>query len=367
MMKRSTESNFTRVVVADDSPFICRLLTQYLESDPLVKVVATVQNGKDALEAVRDLKPDVLTLDLNMPVLNGFGALKKIMVEYPTSVVLISGVSKKASQMTKYGLDLGAVDYILKYIPGETLPPDCLQSEIISKVKAAAMVKAIKPNLSAYMDLGNTTLTDKKPTFPGSDTVRASAEDRELSNLIVIGASTGGPLAIKGLLLFLSSDFFFPIVIVQHMPERFTAILANQLNQQFSFCVREASHGEYLAPGIILVAPGGRHLLICPDRSVNLTMTPAVNGYRPSIDVAMESAARVYGLHATGILLSGMGTDGTNGLAAIKRKNGVTYAQSKETCVIDVMPCAAVKEGVVQQVGSPADIAHWLNEGFKRN
>ena len=366
-MTGNTISNFTRVVVADDSPFICRLLTQYLESDPLVKVVATVQNGEDALEAVRDLKPDVLTLDLNMPVLNGFGALKKIMVEYPTSVVLISGVSKKAVQMTKYGLELGAVDYILKYIPGKTVPPDWLQSEIISKVKAAAMVKAIKPNLSAYTDSGNTAIIDKKPTSPGPDTVRVSAANRELSNLIVIGASTGGPLAIKELLLFLSSEFFFPIVIVQHMPERFTAILANQLNQQFSFCIREASHGEYLAPGVILVAPGGRHLFVCPDRSVNFSMKPAVNGYRPSIDVTMESAARVYGLHATGILLSGMGTDGIKGLAAIKQKNGVTYAQSKETCVIDVMPCMAVKEGVVQQVGSPADIAHWLNEGFNRN
>lgn len=366
-MKRRPISDFTRVVVADDSPSVCRLLTQYLESDPLVKVVATVQNGKDALEAVRDLKPDVLTLDLNMPVLNGFGALKKIMVEYPTSVVLISGVSKEAAQMTRYGLELGAVDYILKYIPGKTIPADYLQKEIISKVKAAAKVKAIRPNLSAYTDSNNTAVADKKPVSPSPDTVRVSAENRELSNLIVIGASTGGPLAIKELLFFLSSDFFFPIVIVQHMPKRFTAILANQLDQQFSFCVREASHGESLAPGVILVAPGGRHLLICPDRSVNLTMRSPVNGYRPSIDVTMESAAMVYGFHATGILLSGMGTDGIKGLAAIRQNNGVTYAQSKETCVIDVMPCTAVQKGIVQHVGSPADIAHWLNEEIKRN
>ena len=366
-MKASRISDFTRVVVADDSPFVCRLLTQYLESDPFVKVVATVQNGKDALEAVRDLKPDVLTLDLNMPVSNGFEALKKIMVEYPTSVVLISGVSKKAARITKYCLELGAVDYILKYVPGKTVPPDCLQSEIVSKVKAAAMVKAIRPNLSAYKGSGDKTIPDKKPVSPNSDTARFSASSLELSNLIVIGASTGGPLAIKELLLFLSSDFFFPIVIVQHMPDRFTAILANQLNQQFSFCVREAFHGEYLSPGVILVAPGDRHLLICPDRSIQLNMKPAVNGYRPSIDVTMESAARVYGLRTTGILLSGMGTDGVEGLAAIKQNNGATYAQSKETCVIDVMPCTAIKKGVVQQVGSPADIAHWLNEGVSCN
>jgi two-component system, chemotaxis family, protein-glutamate methylesterase/glutaminase len=366
-MKRSTISDFTRVVVADDSPFICRLLTHYLESDPSIKVVTIVQNGKDALKAVRELKPDVLTLDLNMPVLNGFGALKKIMVEYPTSVILISGVSKKAAHMTRYGLELGAVDYILKYIPGKAIPPDCLRSEIIAKVKAAAMVKAIIPNPSVYPDPVNKPITDKKLAVLGPDTARVSAANRELSHLIVIGASTGGPLAIKELLLFLSSDFFFPIVIVQHMPDRFTAILANQLNQQFPFCVREASQGEYLAPGVILVAPGNRHLLICPDRSINLTMKPAVNGYRPSIDVTMESAARVYGLHVTGILLSGMGTDGAKGLAAIKQNYGATYAQSKETCAIDVMPYTAIKKGVVQQVGSPADIARWLNEGFKRH
>jgi two-component system chemotaxis response regulator CheB len=366
-MKENTIFNFTRVVVADDSPFICRLLTEYLESDPLVKVVATVQNGKEALEAVRDLKPDVLTLDLDMPILNGFGALKKIMVEYPTSVVLISGVSKKAAQMTRYGLELGAVDYILKYIPGRTVSPDWLQREIISKVKAAAMVKAIKPNLSVYKDLGKTTITDKKTTSPMPDAVRVSVDDRELSHLIVIGGSTGGPLALKEMLFFLSIDFFIPIVIVQHIPERFSAILADQLNQQFSFCVREASHGEYLTPGVIFVAPGGKHLLICPDRRVDLNLEPAVNGYRPSIDVTMESAAQVYGLNATGILLSGMGADGIKGLAAIKQNNGTTYAQSKETCVIDVMPCMAVQKGVVQKVGSPADIAHWLNEGFERN
>ena len=363
----STISGFTRVVVADDSPFICRLLTQYLESDPLVKVVATVQNGKDALEAVRDLKPDVLTLDLNMPVLNGFGALKKIMVEYPTSVVLISGVSKKAARITKYCLELGAVDYILKYVPEKSVPPDCLQREIVSKVKAAAMVKAIRPNLSAYKTSNNKTMPDKKPAPPNSCAAKASASNRKHSELIVIGASTGGPLAIKELLLFLSSDFFLPIVIVQHMPDRFTEILANQLNQQFSFCVREALQGEYLSPGVILVAPGGRHLVICPDRRIHLDMKPAVNGYRPSIDVTMESAAQVYGLHATGILLSGMGTDGVKGLTAIKQNNGATYAQSKETCVIDVMPFTALKKGVAQQVGSPADIARWLNEGCKRN
>ena len=366
-MTRSIISEFTRVVVADDSPFICRLLTQYLESDPLVKVVMTVQNGRDALNAVRDLKPDVLTLDLNMPILNGFGALKKIMFEYPISVVLISGISKKAAQMTKYGLELGAVDYILKYIPGKTVPPDCLRSEIIAKVKAASMVKAIRPNLSAYTKSYNKPLSEQKPAVLGPDTTRISAARCKLSHLIVIGASTGGPLAIKELLLFLNSDFFFPIVIVQHMPDRFTAILAYHLNQQFSFCVREAFQGEYLAPGVILIAPGNRHLIICPDRSINLSMKPAVNGYRPSIDVTMESAARVYDLHVTGILLSGMGTDGAKGLAAIKQNYGTTYAQSRESCVIDVMPYTAIKKGVVQQVGSPADIARWLNEEFERN
>jgi two-component system chemotaxis response regulator CheB len=289
------------------------------------------------------------------------------MVEYPTSVVLISGVSKKAAQMTEYGLELGAVDYILKYIPGKTVQPDFLRKEIIAKVKAASLVKAIRPNLSAYKKPRNKPIIDKKPWVLGPDAARVSAANRELSHLIVIGASTGGPLAIKELLLFLSTDFFFPIVIVQHMPERFTTILANHLNQQFSFCVREASQGEYLAPGVILVAPGNRHLIICSDYSINLTMKPAVNGYRPSIDVTMRSAARVYGLQVTGILLSGMGTDGAEGLAAIKQNYGVTYAQSKETCVIDVMPYTAIKKGVVQQVGSPADIARWLNEEFERN
>ena len=149
------------------------------------------------------------------------------------------------------------------------------------------------------------------------------------------------------------------------MPEMFTTILANQLNQLFSFSVKEAAQGDRLGPGVIWVAPGNRHLLICPDRRINITITPAVNGYRPSIDVTMQSAAQIFGRYATGILLSGMGTDGTKGMEAIKQNCGTTYAQSKETCVIDTMPYTATQKGVVQHVGSPTDIAHWLTNEFK--
>ena len=366
-MKTNNITESIRVVVADDSPAICRLLRQYLESDPAVKVVKTVQNGKNAMKAVQDLRPDVLTLDLNMPVLNGFETLKHIMAEHPIAVVLISGVSKEAAQITQHGLELGAVDFILKYEPGLTISPDSLRREIIAKVKAAAKVKLIRP-IASHDELVN----NERPLDFNRPSIRMpehpSAEwANNISGLVVIGASAGGPVALKDLLSSLRIDFSFPLVIVQHMPEGFTAVLASQFNRQFSFPVREAVHGDYLSPGTVMIAPGNRHFLICSDGATQTSLTPAVNGHRPSIDVTMQSAAQIFGSYTTGVLLSGMGIDGIQGLLAIKQKCGTTFAQSRETCVIDTMPYTAIKKGIVQRVGSPTDIAHWLTEGLPQN
>jgi len=356
--KKNIVSNSIHVVVADDSLFICRLLTQYLESEPTIKVIKTVQNGKAAMDAIRKHKPDVLTLDLTMPVLNGLEALKRIMAECPTAVLLISGISKQAARMTKAGLSLGAVDFILKYSPGKTISPDTLRREIIAKVKAAARVKLIRsiPTIGSRLEI------HKRAIFPSAARSRYAVY-RGISRLVVIGASTGGPLALKDLLSSLKEDFSFSIVIVQHMPKGFTAILAEQFDRLFSFPVSEARNREYLSSGTVLVAPADRHLLINSNGIVRITMTAEVNGHRPSIDVAMQSAAQTFGSDTAGVLLSGMGIDGIQGLTAIKHNCGATFAQSKETCVIDTMPYGAIKQGIVERVGSPAEIGGWLTEG----
>ncbi len=349
-----------RVVVADDSPFICRLLKKYLESDPDISVIEMAHNGKEAIDYVKSLRPDVLTLDLNMPVLNGLDALKEIMTQCPTSVVLITGVSKEAAQMTEQGISLGAVDFIFKYSPNSAISPESLRREIVAKVKAASRIKVIRSIPSMH-------LRGKQRTQETVNIQETASGD--MDSIVVIGASTGGPLALKDLLSSIAKankTFNFILVIVQHMPEKFTGILADQFDRIFPFSVREARDGEALTPGTVLIAPGDRHLLILPDKTVKIIMTQEIKGCRPSIDVAMQSAAQAFGSHTTGVILSGMGDDGTKGLLAVKNNCGITYAQSKDTCVVDSMPFSAIEKQIVQWVGSPSDIGRWLIEGGSR-
>jgi len=356
-------SESVRVIVADDSPFICRLLTQYLESDPAIRVIGTACNGKEAVESVKSYQPDVITLDLNMPVLSGLDALRCIMAECPTPAVLISGVSKEAAHKTNTGLSLGAVDFIFKYSSESAIPPDILRREIIAKVRAAARIKVIRniPSLKSRDTDGEALsigIGNSKFGFQGTSGF-------SFSQVAVIGASMGGPLALKELLSFLGkSEKFkaepFPLVIVQHIPENFTRILAEQLNRLFPFPVREAKEGDILKPGTVLIAPGDHHLIISSGGRICLSMAPEINGYRPSIDAAMQSAAHAFGSYATGVILSGMGNDGVQGLSAIRNNYGNTYAQSSETCVAASMPASAIRKRIVNRTGSPSRIALWL-------
>jgi len=310
MHSQFTES--IRVVVADDSPFVCRLLKKYLESDPGISVIEMAHNGKEAIDYVKSLKPDVLTLDLNMPVLNGLDALKGIMAQCPTSVVLITGVSKKAAQMTEQGISLGAVDFIFKYSPNSAISPEALRREIVAKVKAASRVKVIRTIPSMRMCDGKqrnhgTGQITKTAYFQGTVKIQETVS-WDMDSIVVIGASTGGPLALKDLLSSIvkaNKTFNFALVIVQHMPEKFTGILANQFDRLFPFSVREARDSEALTPGTVLIAPGDRHLLILPDKTVKITMTQEIKGCRPSIDVALQSAAQAFGSNTTGVILSG--------------------------------------------------------------
>ena len=349
-------SESIRVLVADDSSSICRLLTHFLESDASIEVVKTVHNGKAAVEMVKEIQPDVLTLDLDMPVQDGLEALRRIMAERPTPVVLISGVGKQAAQKTCEGLSLGAVDFLLKYSPGVTISPESFRRDIIAKVKAAAQVRVIRsiPTMQARAAwiADSISLKSSQPKSEAYPTI---------SGVVIVGASTGGPLALKALLGSLPNHFPFALIIVQHMPEGFTSTLAAQFDRLFPFPVMEACQGELLSPGKVLLAPGDCHLVICSDGSVLITRAEKINDVRPSIDVTMQSAAQIFGKRVTGVVLSGMGSDGTQGLLTIKRHGGTTYAQSIETCVIQSMPETAIEKGVVRRVGTPAEIGSWLS------
>jgi two-component system chemotaxis response regulator CheB len=348
-----------RVLVVDDSPFICRLITSYLQSAPDLEVVGTALNGARAVELVKHLAPDVITLDLEMPGMRGLDVLRCVMRETPTPVIIISGVSREAAATTLQALGLGAVDFVLKYTPGANTDPATLRHEIIATVRAASRIKVIR-------SLGHAA-SSPDPAEPPNEAAAPILPHVLPGGVIVIGASTGGPAALRELLGGLPPDFPAAVVIVQHLPASFTGVLAAQLNRQAPLAVKEAVDGDQLRPGQVLIAPGDYHLLVHAQGEVILNRGPEIRGHRPSIDVTMQSVARAYGAQAQGILLTGMGDDGVQGLVAIRAKGGRTCVQDAASCVVSGMPDRAIEQNVVNHVAPPARIAQILQTAYRPN
>ena len=335
-----------RVLIADDSPSVRRLLASYVAGTDDLQVAATVGDGYSAVQEVERLRPDVLTLDVDMPEVDGLVALQHIMTHCPTPTVMISGLGGRAAERTLEALDIGAVDFVLKYTT-QARRPEALKKEILAKIRAAAGVRTVR-NLQATSrtssDLSPAALVEVETTEPG---------------VVVLGASTGGPVALRQLLAALPADFPRPIVVVQHIPDSFTPVLARQLNRNTPLSVQAAEDGAPLRPGEVLVAPGDVHLKFVDGR-VHYDDGPAVLGHRPAIDVTMHSAARTFGHRACGVLLTGMGTDGVEGLLAIRRAGGDTLAQDESSSIVWGMPQRAYEEGSVDLLASPEGIARHL-------
>jgi two-component system, chemotaxis family, protein-glutamate methylesterase/glutaminase len=345
-----------RVVVADDSPFTCQLLATYLQSSPEFLVVGVAQDGAQVINLIRELGPDLVTLDLNMPGMSGMEALDVIMSECPLPVVVVSGVSRQAAELTLRALDHGAVDFIFKYLPGVDTDPIALREEIISKARVAAQIKVVR-SIHSHRELPQ---NEDQPPPSLAERAEKTVGPFFQGNVIVIGASTGGPVALRTLVCSLPDDFQDAVVIVQHMPPEFTRVFAAHLEQQARLKVKEAQSGDPLRPGAVLVAPGGYHLLFSPDGRVELNQGVEIAGHRPSIDVTMQSAAQVFGAHTRGIVLTGMGEDGSLGLLTIRSKGGKTFAQDEQSSIVYGMPQRAIKKGLVDYVAPPAEIARLL-------
>ena len=358
-------SEAIRVLVVDDSPFVCRLLANQLQAASGIEVVGTALSGQRALEMVRELRPSVTTLDLGMPGMSGLQTLECIMRDCPTPVILVSGVSREAAAVTMQALEMGAVDFVLKYTPGINTDPVALREEIIAKVRVASRVRLKRP-------LHNRVRQERTPRNNGKLVMTTLGETSEeerlftdriapsLSGVVVVGASTGGPLALCELLGNLPAEFPCAIIIVQHMPATFTRVLAAQLDRLVPMNVKEAEKGERLRAGVVYVAPGDFHMLVRPDLRVELVQGPKIGGHRPSIDVTMQSVAQVFGSRTQGIVLTGMGSDGALGLCAIRRRGGQTFSQDAATCVINSMPQRAIDKGAVDHIASPTEIARIL-------
>jgi two-component system, chemotaxis family, protein-glutamate methylesterase/glutaminase len=342
-----------RVVVADVSNFVGKLIMRYLE-EAGIEVVAIRHDGAGTLQAVRELKPDVLTLGLELKDQSGLEVLRDVMHELPTPVVMISGVSGRAAAATLTALEAGAVDFVLKFSPDASIDPEELRLEIISKVIAAAKVRVVRSVVRTFD-------TQEVPSWTVALSIKKRAGDslraRLPGGLVVVGASTGGPVALRQLVTGMPEQFPGAMIIVQHIPASFTGVLAAQLDRLSPLDVREAAAGDRLDPGTVWVAPGDAHLLVNANLQMELSDGPPIKGHRPSIDVTMQSAALALGSAAQGVLLSGMGDDGVDGLLALHSRGALTYAQDPDSCVIDGMPRRAIERGVVGSVGLPEKIA----------
>jgi two-component system chemotaxis response regulator CheB len=328
-----------RVLVVDDSPLVRRAIGSLLDADPGVSVVGTAVDGLDALAKVRDLRPDVVTLDVLMPRLDGLKVLACLMRERPARVLMLSSLTQEGADETLQALDLGAVDFIDKMALLATADTVAAGQELLSKIHTAAAVDPSRLGRRESVHGGAAAATPL---------LRPAGAD-----VVVVGASTGGPPALQALIPALPADLAAGVVVVQHIPAGFTRPLAGRLDAASALSVREAEQGDRVRPGEVLVAPGGRHLTFA-NRSgelvVVLDFEPSDTQHRPSVDVTMQSAAAVWGRRSAGVLLTGMGADGAWGMWAIRARGGWTLAQSEESCVVYGMPRAAVELGAASEV-----------------
>ncbi len=325
-----------RALIADDSAFMRKVISDMLSSDDEIEIVGTAQDGEEALRKVKELSPDVVTLDIEMPRMDGLTSLAYIMVEHPVPVVMLSAMNKREADVVIKSLKYGAVDFIPKPSGVISLDIEDIKGEILAKVKMAARTRVKRAKLLL-----------PRPRF-----VQPSVRSRGRKEVAVIGASTGGPQALTYVLSHLPGSIPLRFLVVQHMPSTFTASLAEHLSWQCSLEVKEAEDGETIRPGLVLIAPGDYHMIVkgSDEEKVRLIQTPKVHGVRPSVDVTMKSAAEVYGRKVLGVILTGMGEDGTQGAKVIKERGGEIIAEDKSSCVVFGMPRAAIDSGYVDKV-----------------
>jgi len=346
-----------RALVVDDSALMRQTLTRILDAAADVEVIATASNGLDALSKIEALRPDVVTMDVQMPRLDGLAALDLLMQRFPVPVVMLSSLTDAGTEAAVRALALGAVDYVAKPSPKTGLGISSIAEELIEKVKRAARAQVRKRPSIARPAVAR--------DGPPPRTERAGLQD-----LLVIGASTGGPRALAEVLGGLPADLPCAVVVVQHLPAGFTRSLANRLNETCPLSVAEAEGGQRVTPGQVLVAPGDFHLTLRGDR-VALDQGARRHGVRPSIDTTLESVARAFGRNALAIILTGMGEDGAMGACALKAAGGAVWAEAESTCVVFGMPRAVIEADGADRVlpldqMAPEIVKHLARAGAAR-
>jgi two-component system, chemotaxis family, protein-glutamate methylesterase/glutaminase len=343
-------SDRIKVLVVDDSALMRKLIPTILARDSAIEVVGTAMDGAFALKKIEELHPDVVTLDLEMPRMDGMETLRLIMKSAPVPVILFSTHSKEGAYSTFKALALGAVDFVAKPLDAAVGHLDTIADQLIEKIKVAKRAAGHRLPQAVVADAAPLHKKGGRPAIPPS-------------RIIAIGISTGGPNALQFLLSQIPADFPASILIVQHMPEGFTEMFAKRLDECSPLEVQEARSGDLLLAGRVLLCPGNRHMMVrrMPRGDmVVLTDAPHVNGHRPSVDVLFHSVAQEFSLTAVGVLMTGMGDDGAGGLGAIKAAGGMTIAQSEESCVVSGMPRSAIMKGYANRIVSLDGMAAYL-------
>ncbi len=349
-----------RVLVVDDTIMYRKVVGDILAELPGVEVVGTANNGKIALSRIASLKPDLITLDVEMPVLNGLETLQEMQKTFPdVGVIMLSTLTKRGSEITMKALELGAFDFIAK--PDSDVMQDnvqLLRSALMPRVKAYAKrleMRVLLRQRSRPMGAVGTVAQPSPTTAPAATVTMAAASSRRTgkSKAVAIGISTGGPNALTRMLPQLPK-LGVPVFIVQHMPPLFTKSLAESLDAKCQYEVREAEHNETVRPDVIYIAPGGKHMRVASGpggaKIIQITDDPPENNCKPAVDYMFRSVAREYGALSTGVIMTGMGGDGTLGLKVLKSFGAVTIGQDEESCVVYGMPKTAAEAGVVDVV-----------------
>jgi two-component system, chemotaxis family, protein-glutamate methylesterase/glutaminase len=328
-----------RVMVVDDSAFMRFTITKYLNEIPGIIVVATGHDGKEALDLIPRIKPDVVTLDVEMPHMDGLSTLREIMKNFPLPVIMVSSMTSEGTTETIQALTLGAVDFVAK--PAFKANINSILKDVAEKVIRASKIKVFSLQKNNKFDQPRAEpVLGQKQTHP-----LLSGE-----KIVVIGSSTGGPRALNSVIPNLPKNLPASVLVIQHMPAGFTRSLAERLDSTSHISVKEAEPGDGLESGRCLIAPGGFHMLLGPNGQITLNQNPPVHGVRPAVDVTMISVVQKYTKNVVAVILTGMGSDGTNGAALVHSSGGWVIAESEETSVVWGMPRSVVEAGVADEV-----------------
>ena len=356
-----------KVLIVDDSAFMRKLISEFLTEDNRIEVIGTGRNGEDAINKIKMFKPDVVTLDVEMPVMNGLEALEIIMKECPTSVVMLSSTTKEGAETTLTAMQNGAFDFIAKPSGAISLDLVKIKKEIIDKVVSASRANVHKLQISTKKMERNLSQSDIYSKIESNENNR---NNRVIDNwaygskkMIIIGTSTGGPRALQTVLTEIPKSIDAPILVVQHMPAGFTKSLAERLNSLCEINVKEAEEGELIKKGTAYIAPGGYHLkvkIVGKGIAVVLDQSELRNGHRPSVDVMFDSVSEIDDLYKIAVIMTGMGSDGANGLIHLKERGQgqvKAIAESQETSIVFGMPKAAISTHLVDKVEDVGRIA----------